>query len=89
MVRKGGIKAMCKIEGCSYLCYAKTYCKKHYYQIKRTGKIRTIYPENCVSKFCERTSIAKGFCKKHYEQIRIHGELTPHREQEIPRRKKL
>lgn len=89
MAKKGNQKNLCHIEDCHTIHYAKTYCQKHYYQIKRTGKIRTIYPKQCVSKFCERTSIAKGFCKKHYEQIRIHGELTPHREQEIPRRKKL
>ncbi len=74
----------CTVEGCEARHYAKNYCKKHYAQVLRHGKLT---PERergavrvCLAEGCGRTDTIRWYCRKHARQIRVHGKLTPDRE---------
>jgi len=77
----------CSAELCSHDFYAKGYCKRHYTQILRHGRLT---PERergndktCSAATCDRK--AKGYlpyCRKHARQIKRHGRLTPEREKQ-------
>lgn len=74
----------CKTRDCNQRHYAKGFCKKHYTQVLRHGKLT---PERergvtrvCAAKDCGRTDTIHGYCRKHARQIRVHGHLTPERE---------
>jgi len=74
----------CTVEGCQARHYAKNYCKKHYAQVLRHGKLT---PERergavrvCLAEGCNRTDTIRWYCRKHARQIRVHGKLTPDRE---------
>ena len=79
-----GKERKCSVAGCTTRHYAKEYCKKHYAQVLRHGKLT---PERergavrvCMSAGCERTDTIRWYCRKHARQIRVHGRLTPERE---------
>ncbi len=74
----------CKVETCQIRHYAKGYCKKHYTQVLRHGKLT---PERergivrvCKVEGCGRTDTIAWYCRKHKRQLRVHGRLTPERE---------
>lgn len=74
----------CSATDCEARHYAKGYCKKHYAQILRHGKLT---PERergavrvCLVEGCGRTDTIKFYCRKHARQLRVHGRLTPERE---------
>jgi hypothetical protein len=74
----------CSVDNCQARHYAKDYCKKHYAQVLRHGKLT---PERergavrvCLAEGCNRTDTIRWYCRKHARQIRVHGHLTPDRE---------
>jgi hypothetical protein len=74
----------CTVGNCQARHYAKDYCKKHYAQVLRHGKLT---PERergavrvCLAEGCNRTDTIRWYCRKHARQIRVHGRLTPDRE---------
>jgi hypothetical protein len=77
----------CSARDCEAKHYAKGYCKKHYTQIARHGRLT---PETergvirvCIVEGCERTDTIGQYCRKHARQIRTHGRLTPDREHQM------
>jgi hypothetical protein len=71
----------CKAKGCEQRHYAKGFCKKHWTQVARHGKLT---PESergvvrvCKAKGCGRTDTIRWYCRKHARQIHVHGRLTP------------
>jgi hypothetical protein len=74
----------CTVEKCSARHYAKGFCKKHYAQVLKHGKLA---PERergairvCKVEKCGRTDTINWYCRKHARQIRVYGKLTPERE---------
>jgi len=74
----------CTAPNCKKRHYAKDYCKAHYAQVLRHGKLT---PERergairvCLVEDCGRTDTIRWYCRKHARQIRVHGKLTPDRE---------
>jgi hypothetical protein len=74
----------CNIENCITRHYAKGFCKKHYTQVLRHGRLT---PERergvvriCKAAACNETDTIRYYCRKHARQIRVHGRLTPERE---------
>lgn len=74
----------CNIENCTTRHYAKGFCKKHYTQVLRHGRLT---PERergvvriCKAAGCNETDTIRYYCRKHARQIRVHGRLTPERE---------
>lgn len=77
----------CSVRDCENKHYAKAYCKKHYTQVARHGRLT---PERergvvrvCLVEGCERTDTIGQYCRKHARQIRTHGRLTPEREHQM------
>ncbi len=77
----------CLAASCEAKHYAKGYCKKHYTQISRHGRLT---PERergvvrvCVAAGCGRTDTVGQYCRKHARQMRTHGRLTPEREHQM------
>ena len=66
----------CKVHNCSVPHYAKNYCKKHYTQVVRHGKLtpnreRVLREARiCSVRGCENRHCAKGKCTRHYVQAR-------------------
>src|SRR4051794_31623494 len=65
----------CAVGSCEARHYAKEYCKKHYTQILRHGKLtpdreRGVVRE-CKAQGCDRTDTIKWYCRKHARQIRV------------------
>lgn len=78
---------VCSVAGCTARHYAQDYCKKHYAQVLRHGRLT---PERergevrvCKVEGCDRTDTIKWYCRKHARQLRIHGRLTPEREHRL------
>jgi hypothetical protein len=76
----------CEAKGCSREHYAKSFCKAHYTQVMRHGRLT---PERergavrpCGAKGCARLASVNAHCRKHARQIRTHGRLTPELERE-------
>lgn len=74
----------CMLENCVSRHYAKGFCKKHYTQILRHGRLT---PERergvvriCKAPGCKSSDTIRYYCRKHARQIRVHGRLTPERE---------
>jgi hypothetical protein len=74
----------CSVSGCQARHYAKEYCKKHYTQVLRHGKLTPDRERGvvrvCKVDGCERTDTIQWYCRKHARQLRVHGRLTPERE---------
>lgn len=74
----------CDVDGCQARHYAKEYCKKHYTQVLRHGKLTPDRERGvvrvCKVEGCERTDTIQWYCRKHARQLRVHGRLTPERE---------
>jgi hypothetical protein len=75
---------VCAVASCKSRHYAKGWCKKHYAQVLRHGKLT---PEKergairiCLAGGCGRTDTINWYCRKHARQMRVHGRLTPERE---------
>ena len=75
---------VCSVDNCPARHYAKDFCKKHYAQVLRHGKLT---PERergavrvCLAEGCNRVDTIRWYCRKHARQIRVHGRLTPDRE---------
>lgn len=78
----------CKAENCERVTYARRFCKKHYAQTLRHGRLT---PETergvirtCAAPDCQRTNdkhdFARGYCRKHARQIELFGRLAPETE---------
>src|SRR5206468_10198493 len=74
----------CSVDNCQVRHYAKGFCKKHYTQVLRHGKLTPDRERGivrvCKVENCGRTDTIKGHCRKHWRQIRVHNRLTPERE---------
>jgi len=77
-----GKDAKCTVDMCEKRQHAKGYCLKHYGQIWRDGKIRSVEEERRVVKGakcsvagCEKRIHGKGYCRVHYGQMWRHGEI--------------
>jgi hypothetical protein len=75
---------VCLLDSCVSRHYAKGFCKKHYTQVLRHGRLT---PERergvvrvCKAVGCVETDTIRFYCRKHARQIRVHGRLTPERE---------
>lgn len=80
---------LCSVAGCGTKHYARSFCKAHYTQIQRHGRLtperehgRPLGP--CAAPACEvlgsryvRGYEAGRLCERHARQIRKHGRLTP------------
>lgn len=78
----------CTNPDCSVLHYANGWCKKHYTQFARHGRL---IPESerghfylCSVHSCDRRATRHvrrtRYCLRHARQILVHGRLTPERE---------
>jgi hypothetical protein len=79
-----GKERKCSLDACESRHYAKGFCKKHYAQVLRHGKLT---PERergavrtCRAEGCDRTDTIQWYCRRHARQLRVHGRLTPDRE---------
>lgn len=75
---------VCGVDGCLRLRYSRGWCKRHYMQILRHGKLT---PERehgravtCSAPNCPNKRALHGYCRKHDRQVRVYGKLTPERE---------
>jgi hypothetical protein len=60
-------KKKCIVVGCEGVYNSRGYCKKHYMQINRHGKItQKELNRRCEIDGCENPYHAKGLCNKHY-----------------------
>ena len=69
----------CIVDDCQELFFSKGYCRRHYYQVRRHGKIvkskLTPYPL-CKIEWCNRPADAgNGYCSQHLCQIKRFGEV--------------
>ena len=83
----GRMMRKCTQLDCENKHYAKGFCKKHYTQLARHGRLT---PERergivrtCLVEGCARTDTIGQYCRKHARQIRTHGRLTPDREHQM------
>lgn len=68
----------CCVEKCERESYSKGYCRKHYDQIRWSGKItiEKLPPiQKCKVEECNHDSLTKGYCSKHYMQTRKYGKI--------------
>ena len=72
----------CSVDGCEKPAFSKGYCRRHYKQIWRWGKIlpekeerQKVTEAKCSVAGCEKRMHAKGYCRKHYGQIWRTGEI--------------
>ena len=73
----------CSVVDCENKTCAKGLCKKHYYRLKKTGKLETkrdvttfVYRkdvEKCNFPGCENKTKAAGLCSNHYKQKLRYG----------------
>jgi hypothetical protein len=74
----------CSAPHCEGHHYAKDYCKKHYTQITKHGKLTPERergaPRTCKVDGCERTDTIRWHCRKHARQLAVYGRLTPEKE---------
>lgn len=79
-----GNERKCTVKRCDLRHYAKDYCKKHYAQVLRHGKLTPDRERGavrvCKAEGCGRTDTIRWYCRKHARQLRVHGRLTPERE---------
>ena len=66
----------CTVDGCTNSRPYRLYCTKHYYQIKKLGKILPEYLK-CNAPGCDRSprSLHAKYCEKHYYRLRRNGAL--------------
>ncbi len=76
---------VCYVEKCNNNGLAKGYCRTHYMQLSRYGKILEYHCKErtfqalgkrdkpCCIDGCENKSSAKGMCSMHYTRDRKHG----------------
>lgn len=80
----GKQQAGCNAGDCERTHYAKGFCKKHYMQVFRHGKLTPGSERGverpCEAPGCSRTDTAKGLCRKHNRQMKVYGRLTPEKE---------
>jgi hypothetical protein len=65
----------CSVEGCDGKHCGLGFCKKHYNQYKKYGRIMDEEYKNkpkktCSVEGCNGKHEAKGFCNKHYLQYK-------------------
>ncbi len=77
----------CSVRACPQRHYGKGFCKKHYTQLTRHGKLTPDRERgrlhSCSSPGCDKPgNVGRNgtYCKKHAHQVRKHGQLTPGRE---------
>jgi hypothetical protein len=79
--------ANCKAPGCDRGHYGLGYCKKHYTQVLRYGRLTperergNIQIRTCSAEGCDRRARLVGYCRKHARQMKKYGRLTPELEQ--------
>lgn len=77
MARNTG-SMVCLVNQCGRLARRKSYCDKHYQQIKKWGEIRDRQKfEKCTAYGCERGTRSKysPYCEMHYYRFRRNGTL--------------
>lgn len=73
--------------------YAKGFCKKHYTQVLRHGKLTPERERGAAREcpapvgggVCRRNDVVNGYCRKHRAQVKRHRRLTPERERKKSR----
>lgn len=75
---KRELKKVCGVEGCKNPYYAKGYCHKHRFQVRKYGRLtseterktydRTV--EKCKADGCNLEIRCNGYCAKHNLQIK-------------------
>ena len=82
-----GTETNCSVDGCEKPAFSKGYCRRHYKQIWRWGKIlpekeerQKVTEVKCSVDECEQQAYAKGCCRRHYIQMWRTGE--PHTSEE-------
>lgn len=82
-----GVEKKCEAEDCTGRHYAKGWCKRHYAQVLRHGKLTPDRERGairvCKAEGCGRQDTIHWYCRKHARQLRVHGRLTPEREHVI------
>lgn len=70
-------KKECTVEKCKHKEYLNGYCRQHYIQMAKYGKITISI---CSIDGCDKPSVTKGYCSSHYyysrksnKEIRIKG----------------
>ncbi len=75
----GVIERVCGASGCTTRHYAKGYCKKHYAQTLRHGRLTPEAergePRVCLVPNCGRTDTLRHYCRKHAAQIARNGKI--------------
>jgi len=74
-------EAKCSVTGCEKPAFSKGYCRRHYKQIWRWGKIlpekevrQEVAEVKCSVAECGKQAYSKGCCRKHYIQLWRTGE---------------
>ncbi len=74
----------CAVPNCPTWHYARGFCKKHYAQVLRHGRLMPDRERGmtrvCKVEGCGRTNTIHWYCRKHAQQLRVHGRLAPERE---------
>ena len=70
----------CSVEGCENKHYGLGYCKKHYDQMQRNGRIidgelKAKKNKKCDIDNCNEKVYGRGYCHKHWKQKRKEGKL--------------
>lgn len=82
--RKGEyMRKKCSVDGCDEFVVGRGLCNKHYYRLKRTGKLETkrdvesfVYKseiDKCTFDGCNNKVKAAGLCSNHYKQKLKYG----------------
>ena len=70
----------CKVENCNRPHHGLGFCKRHYNQIKRNGRIidDEIIKRDSICKVdgCDEPHKGLGYCNRHYQQWKKYGYIT-------------
>ena len=80
-MKKPSLKStlVCIVEVCDRPYSSRGYCKAHYKQFKKHGRIlsETIMTKRsvCTIEDCETKHFCKGYCVKHYQQLKRNSHI--------------
>jgi len=74
----------CQIADCRRPHFARGFCKRHYAQILRHGKLAPELERGgtrlCAAPGCDKSVRVGSYCRKHKRQVKLYKRLTPGRE---------
>ena len=78
-MKADGTQKACSFEDCEQLVIARGYCRKHYGDLYRAGKLELVKPKAkrapvCSVVGCEQKHQARGYCGPHYRRWLRYGD---------------